>query len=82
LFKLFATCVVDTGSKFINSVVDISGNLPPVSPVPVTLTPVANLLPVSPTPVVQVANLPLVLLRPVVQLDLRISMQIFEKSLK
>jgi hypothetical protein len=82
LFKLFATCVVDIGRKFITCV-DIGGNLPPVSLTPATnllsvlLTLMANRLPVSPTPVVPVANLPLVLLIPVVQLDLQISQRIF-----
>jgi hypothetical protein len=47
LFKLFATGVNDTGSKFAAGVVDTGGNLPPAS-----LTPAANLPQVSLTPVV------------------------------
>jgi hypothetical protein len=51
LFPLFATGVNYTGGKFAASVVDTGGNLPPASltPAPVSLTPVANLLPVSTT---------------------------------
>jgi hypothetical protein len=34
LFPLFATTVVDTGDKFVVSIIDTSGNLPPVSTTP------------------------------------------------
>ncbi len=47
MFPLFATGVVNTGSKFAADGVDTVGNLRPVS-----LTPVANLPAVSTTPAV------------------------------
>jgi hypothetical protein len=60
VFPLFATGVIDTGSKFAAGVVDTSANLPPVS---TTLE-------------ILVAKLPLVSLMPVVHLDLQISPKI------
>jgi hypothetical protein len=68
---IFHRCLTDTGGKFSAGVADIGGNFPPAS-----FRPAANLPPAS---LILVANLPPVSLTPVVQLDLRISLQIFEK---
>ncbi len=59
---------------FTTSIVDTGGNLPPVSTTPGV--PVTTLLPVS---LISVANLPPVLVIPVLHLDLQISPQIFKK---
>jgi hypothetical protein len=65
---LFAIGVVDTGGKFAASVLDTGGNLPPVSTTLVKL--VAKF---AAGVIIPVANLPTVLLIPVVHPDLRIS---------
>ncbi len=67
LVAKFAAGVVDTGGKFAAGVVNTGGNSPPGK----FATGVVSLTPV--------ANLPPVLLTPVVHLDLRTSPRIFEK---
>jgi hypothetical protein len=89
LLPLFATGVVDTGSKFAASVVDTGGNLPPVSTTQGELVAkfAAGVVDTGgkfATGVVDTgSNLPLVLLTPLANLpqhlDLRISPRIFKK---
>ncbi len=85
MFPLFANGVIETGGKFAAGVVDIGGKLSPVLLTPtanlplVSLTPVAYLPPVSTTLAKLVAKFAADVVDTGGDLDLQISLRIFEK---